>query len=196
MIGRSPDRLGWRTTVERPQRSRGKPKTTCLFLFIYPNLWTRMYIELKLNFKDLKPFRYPSKPQKSQNRLDSNFFPTSMKSKKMNWQLSTTPGESSSKGRRWTWTVKIRIALYRPCPSGQTDNGQKIRTVNSDRKIGQNPNSRQTSNRIFRTKKEKRTEHGQRCRPMSDVWWSCRYLKIFDFVGKKVWTKPKNAAQK
>ena len=58
-----------------------KPKTTCLFLFIYPNLWTRMYIELKLNFKDLKPFRYPSKPQKSQNRLDSNFFP--MKSKKI-----------------------------------------------------------------------------------------------------------------
>ena len=72
--------------------------------------------------------------------------------------------------------MKIRTALYRPCPSGQTDNGQKIRTESKQ----------QTDIELdYPDKKEKRTEHGQRCRPMSGVWWSCRYLKIFDLVGKK-----------
>ena len=70
--------------------------------------------------------------------------------------------------RRRTRTPKVRTALSRPCPAGQTDNrqrffensGQKIRTENRYKKSRQNPDSRQITDTIFRKIRTK-TGHGQ-----------------------------------
>ena len=106
--------------------------------------------------------------------------------------------------RRRTTTVKVRTALSRPCPAGQTDNGQlfynpdRIRTADRietgkirtdrhrtwfftkfqtesgqtpDRKSGQNPDSRQTPDTIFRKIQTKRDKDRTLTVLSVDVSW-------------------------
>ena len=82
------------------------------------------------------------------------------------------------KRRRRTRTVKVRTDLSRPCPTGQTDNGQLFSIIRTE--SGQNrTESRQKKRTGFLTKF--RTESGQR----TDTGQICQG-KLFSFIGARI----------
>ena len=68
-------------------------------------------------------------------------------------------------GHRRTRTVKVRTALSRPCPAGQTD---RQTTDSFFPRSGQNPDSRQTPATIF----QKIWTKTRKCCPLSSALWT------------------------
>ena len=80
--------------------------------------------------------------------------------------------------RRRTRTVKVRTALSRPCPVGQTDNGQLVSIIRTE--SGQRTESRQT-------------EYGQTNIDQdffTKFWTECGHrTENPDTIFRKIWTK-------